>query len=410
MAIGGLRMTTEEMPGIKKRFTDWLRAISVARTLPLIALVIAIVLVGLLTIYLDRDGHWMQGPAIAILVVFMPLTAISYLHFRLPRKQEEFKAIKKVLRSENSELETFSIDLEQEDASADYLLPIFFVSFFSGLGFYILFSNNAAVLFNGMEWVEAGVDEIPPGNKDIRLIDTEKFRRGVIAISMSFLGAYIWSIQYIFRRMMTLDLPPGAYYSVGSRMVYSVFLAVVLQHFISGSVEAADKVLTGQLIAISFLVGIFPERALAWMKESLGHIFARKSIAAKPLPLEMLEGISSFHKTRLSELGIDNVQNLAQASLMELILKTPFGPRVLADWMAQARLCIEFKEDVIKIRGAGVRTILDLLEIDTDESLLEAVAANSGVELSLIKTICHANRDEQSIKRLRRAYDLLNMI
>jgi hypothetical protein len=380
-------------------------------TLPLILLAVAIMLTGIVTIFIDREtGHWMEGPAVAILVVFMPLTAISYLHFRLPKKQGEFKAIQKALDSENIAAESFTVDIKQDDSSADYLLPIFFVSFFCGLGFYILFANNAAVLFNGTEWIAAGSGIPLKDENGVIQLDTMKYRSSVVAISISFLGAYVWSIQYVFRRMMTLDLPPGAYYSVGSRMVYSVFVAVILQHFMSAYAEADSKLLSSQLIAVSFLVGIFPERALGWMKESLGHIFSRKSISAKVLPLEMLEGISSFHKARLAELGIDNVQNLAQASLMELILKTPFGPRVLVDWMAQARLCLEFKEDIAKIRGAGVRTILELLEIDTDEKLVEALAKNSTLDLNRIKTICHANRDEKSIARLRKAYDALNII
>jgi len=307
------------------------------------------------------------------------------------------------LKNENETIETFSVDFHQHNSCADYLLPIFFVTFFSAMGFYILLSNKADVLFKGMEWVAEA-----QGNTGT--YDTVRFRSSVVAISMSFLGAYIWSIQYIFRRMMTLDLPPGAYYSTASRMVYSVFLAVILQHFISANIDVKDNLVSQQLVAVSFLVGIFPERALSWMKESLGQIFSQKSSSAKPMPLEMLEGISNFHKARLGELGIDNVQNLAQASLLELILKTPFGPRILVDWMAQARLCLEFKEDVVKIRNAGVRTILDLLEVDADESLLKAVAENSEINFERIKTICMANRNEKSIVRLRSAYDALNMI
>lgn len=380
-------------------------------TFPLILLTVVVALFGFAAVLFSQgSNHWMEGPAIAILVVFMPLTAISYLHFRLPKKHEEFKAIKKMLHNENATIESFSVNFNRYDSSMDYLLPVTFVSLFSVLGFYILLSNNAAVLFNGMEWVAAGAKGVANNVDWSTHFDTQKHRSSVIAIGMSFLGAYIWSVQYIFRRMMTLDLPPGAYYSVGGRIVYSVFIAVVIQHFILGNTETTEQVLTSQLIAISFLVGIFPERALAWMKDSLGNIFTRKTLSTTQMPLELLEGVSSFHKARLSELGIDNLQNLAQASLLELILKTPFPPRVIADWMAQSRLCLEFKEEVVKIRKAGVRTILDLLEVGTDEELLKALSINSGVELSLIKTVCHANKDEISIKRLRDAYDSLNMI
>ena len=47
----------------------------------------------------------------------------------------------------------------------------------------------------------------------------------------------------------------------------------------------------------------------------------------------MLEGITQFHKVRLSELGIENIQNLVKASLVELILKTPYKPRQIIDWI-----------------------------------------------------------------------------
>jgi hypothetical protein len=103
-------------------------------TLPLILLAVVIMLTGIATIFFVRETtHWMEGPAIAILVVFMPSTAISYLHFRLPKKKGEFKAIQKVLDSENTAAESFTVDIRQDDSSEDYLLATFFVSlYFAG--------------------------------------------------------------------------------------------------------------------------------------------------------------------------------------------------------------------------------------------------------------------------------------
>jgi hypothetical protein len=274
------------------------------------------------------------------------------------------------------------------------------------------------VLFNGADWIAAvktssGINTTDDIN-NLDFSNTEGYRRGVVSIGMAFLGAYIWSLQYVFRRMMTLDLPPGAYYSIGGRMVYSAFVALVLQHFLYSfsSAESSEynEMLNRQIMTVSFFVGIFPDRALAWMKDGLGRIFAEKSDAAASLPLEMLEGISGFHKARLGDLGIDNVQNLAQSSLMELILKTPFEPRVIIDWMAQARLCLEFKDKTKYIRGAGVRTIFDLQEIAEDETFLKQLAINAELEESYIRTVCKANEDEDSIKNLRDAYNKLNVI
>lgn len=408
-------MTTSNKTHSVKSHTSTIAEIKSHNIQILFGFVIVIIVFGIVTAlgnayYQPDTNHWMEGPAVAIMMLFMPLTAVSYLHFRLPKKQDELKVIKRALHFENEDSEAFSMMFSQEDSDADYLLPIFFVSFFSMLGFYILLANNGLVLFSGMDWITEAVNKDLANNHPLNLTDTASFRRGVVAIGMAFLGAYIWSIQYIFRRMMTLDLPPGAYYNIGSRMVYSSFLAVVIQHFIINGSDENHGILSNQLIAISFLVGIFPERALSWMKDSLGNIFANKSHSANPLPLEMLEGVSGFHKARLLELGIDNVQNLAQASLMELILKTPFKPRVLIDWMAQARLCLEFKEKTKEIRNVGVRTILDLQEVAKDEQLLAALVKNADIELDLIKTICQTNRNEKSIDRLREAYDRLNVI
>jgi hypothetical protein len=367
---------------------------------PGVSLVLVLLLVVIVAIAtgLGAGPHWMQGPAIGIMVSFMPLTAITYLHYRLPRKQEEFEAISRTLGGQANDPEMFSIVFHQEESAADYFLPIFFVSFFSTMGFYILFADLGAVLFNAASFVEE------PHN----VYTTEAHRRNIVAIAMAFLGAYIWSIQYIFRRMMTLDLPPGAYFSVGTRMIYSTFLAVVFQYLLVGTEVGG----TSQVVVVSFLTGIFPERVLSWMRDSAGQIFAKPKISAPQLPLEMIEGISGFHKARLFELGIDGIQNLAHASLLELILKTPFKARVLVDWMAQARLCLEFNENTNKIRAAGIRTILDLQEVfeANDNALVETLAENSGVNIDLIRTVYVANKEEISISRLRKAYDLLNMV
>lgn len=368
----------------------------------LLALLAITVALAAIMAYGEQDSHWMEGPAALIMISFMPLTALTYLHYRLPKKQQEFDVIKNAFHINNDEPEDFAIILQRSDHAADYVVPIFFVSVFSILGFSILFSNSAVVLFNSNHWIMT----------DQELFSTEAYRRSIVAIGMAFLGAYIWSIQYIFRRMVTLDLPPGAYFSVGTRIIYSSFLAVIIQFMLPKIESGTVMHINSQIVVISFLIGIFPDRALSWMRESIGQIFAPPKQSADQLPLEMIEGISGFHKARLYELGIDSVQNLAHASLMELILKTPFKPRVLVDWMAQARLCLEFKDNTSAIRKAGIRTMLDLIEVirDSDETQLNELAEYSGVKLSLIRTIYISNHNEKSNERLRKAYDVLNIV
>lgn len=342
--------------------------------------------------------HWMVPLGIATLVMFMPLTSISFLHYRLPKKQKEFTKIVESLASSEHGIEVDNFIIDSEYKSSDYLLPVLFVTLFSSIGFYILLAENAQVLFESMVWVNAD----PEGAK-------VAYRTSIVACGFAFLGAYVWSIQYIFRRMVTLDLPPGAYYSVATRLVFSSFLILIYSHFTYGDANY----LSNTLPVVAFLTGIFPERLLNWLRDSCGTIFTGNFTAnakmAHELPLDMIEGIDSFHKARLSELGVDNVQNLAHTSLVELIIKTPFAPRVLVDWVAQAKLCQEFKNNINPIRDAGVRTILDFLEI-ADEGLLIPLATRSNLDVTLLEAIYCANKNEKSISRLRAAYDRLSLI
>lgn len=342
----------------------------------------------------EQIVHWMVPIGIAVMVIFMPLTAISFLHYRLPKKQKEFDKIVNALDGAEHGFEVDYFIIESEYKSSDYLLPILFVTLFSMLGFYILLAGNAHVLFKAVVWANEATTS-----------QEMSYRTSLVSCGFAFLGAYVWSIQYVFRRMVTLDLPPGAYYNVATRLVFSSFLILIYSHFTHADIGA----LSSTLPVIAFLTGTFPERLLNWLQDAAGDIFAKKIHMAHSLPLEMIEGMGSFHKARLSELGIDNVQNLAHASLVEMIIKTPFSPRVVIDWMVQARLCLEFKEEVNSIRMAGVRSIVDFLEI-AEADMLEQAAKNSGLDISLLEAVYCANKDEKSIARLREAYNRLGLI
>lgn len=54
------------------------------------------------------------------------------------------------------------------------------------------------------------------------------------------------------------------------------------------------------------------------VKEQTKAFVYRTESRADELPLDMIEGISLFHKSQLNEVGIDNAQNLAQANLVKL--------------------------------------------------------------------------------------------
>jgi len=339
---------------------------------------------------------------IFILVSFFPLSVFSYRVFRLQRKKEEFEKIRdRLIEKGIEDPNTFSI-MDEKYRLWDYFLPLLFVAVFSVLGFYVLFNNRGALLLSGVELIEnAATGQLKVGS--------------MVAIGMAFLGAYVWSIQYIFRRLTTIDLPPGAFYSVGIRMVFATFVALVFFHFSLALpdkiafVPIPDKFLMSMTPVIAFIIGIFPQRALNYMTEYFKFSASKTEKRADELALDMLEGITVFHKVRLSEMGIDNVQNLVKASLVELILKTPFKPRQLIDWMTQGMLCLQFKSDVKKLRGAGVRTILGF-KVVGDLDKLDAVAEITKLDRNRLEIVYQIIKDSPAIDRLTKAKDCLHMI
>jgi len=314
---------------------------------------------------------------IFVLCSFYMFSAISFLKHRLPKKKREYIRIKQLLNGETAglskddEKEVDSIFKSDYDGT-DYILPVFFVTLFCVLGFYVLFSGKPAIILSGI-WS----DEVGKA--------VSYYRLSLVSISMAILGSYVWSIQYIVRRLITVDLAPNAYYSIGTRIIFATFVSLVLRHFIAFLPEAASNMMINQLPAIAFFTGIFPQRAMDYMQERL-RIFNPPSDKAHKLPLEMIEGISMFCKIRLAEIGIDNAQNLALANFKEMILKTPFNPRMILDWIAQAKLYVIVKDGIVELRKAGIRDVFGLITACSEDQLakLDKLSENIGTDLSLV--------------------------
>ena len=107
-----------------------------------------------------------------------------------------------------------------------------------------------------------------------------------------------------------------------------------------------------------------------------------------------------FHRMRLSEVGIDNAQNLAEANIIELLLKTPFNPAQLIDWIAQAKLYLYFRTNIEVLREAGIRTVFDLKMICHDEQIIEKLANEVNVSSVQLKIVCQRIQSDQAVANL----------
>lgn len=328
--------------------------------------------------------------------------------------------------------------LESEYKRSDYILPVSFACLIAGLCAYVMILAPRSMPFEAVPSNSAtksyqapisGEAQTPDSTRpDISLLLngpslakypglSENDRNKLFAmliISLAFSGSYIWSIQSLYRRLATLDLVPGAYYSIGIRIIFSVFVALLVYYaFSSGDVSSLVRnnktVNTPAAVAIyAFLAGMFPQRWLKWIQEKFSLINKGSSRKSPPLPLAMIEGIGLFERTRLIEVGIENAQNLAKSNFIEIIVRTPFNPREVIDWIGQARLYLYFQDDINKLRqGAGIRTIFNLKKAGSDENNLKTIADLSEVPFDKLKTVYTIIDDDNDIKALSDAMDKL---
>lgn len=333
---------------------------------------------------MERDIMLVLG--ILVLCSFFTFTAISFRKHRLPKKKLEYQRIRSVLGVEENadgEQQLISEIFQTEFKGADYILPVCFVTLFCCLGFWVLFAGDPPLILSGVS---------PDGIADINHAELSYGQLSLVAIGMAILGSYIWSIQYIVRRLINLDLIPGAYYSIGTRIIFATFVSVVMHHFIQSFDHGTKKELLDVLPVLAFLTGIFPQRVLQYLHEKV-FFFSKGDKKAHKLPLDMIEGITLFSRVRLAEVGIDNAQNLAEANIRELILKTPFNPLLLLDWIAQARLYVTVKDRMDALRRAFIRTVFDLQAVE-DDGDLERISRLSEIEEEHLSVICDIIRED----------------
>ncbi len=98
------------------------------------------------------------------------------------------------------------------------------------------------------------------------------------------------------------------------------------------------------------------------------------------IPIEVLDGIDSKVRYRLSDFHIESIENLASANPLMLFVETPYGFYQTLDWVSQAQLCASVGPDAMfKLWKLGIRTIFDLERAALssgfiEDNLLQAIA------------------------------------
>jgi hypothetical protein len=87
------------------------------------------------------------------------------------------------------------------------------------------------------------------------------------------------------------------------------------------------------------LIGFFPQLGLQALR-SLVALPLRSFVPTlrSPFPLSALDGMNIWYESRLLEEGIEDIQNLATANVVDVMLRTRIPVDRLVDWIDQAHL------------------------------------------------------------------------
>ena len=162
----------------------------------------------------------------------------------------------------------------------------------------------------------------------------------VDVLAFGFLGAYLFDIQMLVRRFFQSDLKPSAYASAVLRVVV-VLIIVLVMHQLPGFADGSNA---SEEAVVAFVVGLFPLVGL----QALNRFVAVVLRGAVPTlrnnyPLSDLEGLNLWYEARLLEEGIEDMQNLVSANVVEVLLHTRVPVARLVDWHDQALLYLHLR-------------------------------------------------------------------
>ena len=185
------------------------------------------------------------------------------------------------------------------------------------------------------------------------------------ALRFGFLGAYAFILQNMVRRYFQMDLRNHAYVSAIARVILvgALIIAIHPVWALTGAPQEVE-------LAFAFFLGFFPEMGFRLLRHTLSSFVRRDDTLDERYPLRDLDGLNVWCQARFMEEGIEDMQNLTTANLVDLMLYTRMPIGRLTDWIDQAYLYLRVsgggaegtETDRTKLRHLGIRTATDLID------------------------------------------------
>lgn len=234
---------------------------------------------------------------------------------------------------------------------------------------------------------------------DFRLANLPPIPRETFAFA--FLGAYFYVLQMLVRRYFQGDLKATAYIHATMRIIVVILLAWTLDPLLAGSTSQAQR------SALAFVIGVFP--TIGW--QALQQLLVRKPLGFVVSSIESeyrlsdLDGLNIWYESRLLEVGVEDMQNLATSDPVDLMLNTRIPVDRLVDWIDQALLYLRVtdEKDRETLRAYGIRSATDLLDVIAAEELGDEYASLLGGPAgpSRMRALAVGLRAERNLRYVR---------
>jgi hypothetical protein len=185
--------------------------------------------------------------------------------------------------------------------------------------------------------------------------------------AFAFLGAYFYILQMLVRRYFQNDLKATAYINATMRIVIVILIVWAIDPILADATSQATR------SALAFVIGVFP---------TVGWQFLQQFLVRKPLGLVVdsleprhklgdLDGLNIWYESRLLEVGVEDMQNLATTDIVDLMLNTRIPLDRIVDWIDQAFLFLRVTDHPSRelLRSYGIRTATDLEDALRDETV-----------------------------------------